>query len=290
MPKFTPEEIAEIRTIIREETPAALRKGRIDELPPEDNDVLKWDASRARMVFEPEALSGSGSGTMTTVKDSGTQRGDADIVTLDFRTGLDVVEDPNKEVNVSINEAEIVHDSLSGGTSTDAHHPQSHNVVGHSDTIATGPQLNNLTDGTNADPLHTHSGTGGGVTDHGDLTGLDDIQDHAGLYIGQGLLPLLLDHGLLKIGLTDDDHPQYAKQAQPETVSGDWTWAAPMRFNAGAAPSAPPEDFATLRLIKDGGNLILRLYGPLGTDNCDICTLGNVVTAHVNTLTLNGIE
>jgi len=40
----------------------------------------------------------------------------------------------------------------------DAHHNQSHTVVSHSDTSATGAELNTLTDGSNADALHEHAG------------------------------------------------------------------------------------------------------------------------------------
>lgn len=46
--------------------------------------------------------SGGGSGTLTTVKDSGVQVGDADIVSLDFTTGLTCTESPDTEVNCSV--------------------------------------------------------------------------------------------------------------------------------------------------------------------------------------------
>ena len=39
---------------------------------------------------------------------------------------------------------------------TDDHHPQSHNVASHSDTSATGTELNTLTDGSDASSLHIH--------------------------------------------------------------------------------------------------------------------------------------
>jgi len=38
-----------------------------------------------------------------------------------------------------------------------AHHTQSHTVVSHSDTTATGAETETLTDGSNADALHTHT-------------------------------------------------------------------------------------------------------------------------------------
>jgi len=42
-----------------------------------------------------------GSGTMTTVKQAGTQVGDSDIVTLDFVSGFTLTESPNTEINIS---------------------------------------------------------------------------------------------------------------------------------------------------------------------------------------------
>ena len=49
------------------------------------------------------------------------------------------------------------HDTLDN-VSADDHHAQAHTVVSHSDTTGTGTELNTLTDGSNADSLHTHSG------------------------------------------------------------------------------------------------------------------------------------
>ena len=44
------------------------------------------------------------------------------------------------------------------GQGTDDHHAESHTIASHSDTTATGAELNNLTDGTDASALHTHAG------------------------------------------------------------------------------------------------------------------------------------
>ena len=49
-----------------------------------------------------------------------------------------------------------VHTDLTGVTS-DLHHAQVHNVASHSDTTATGTELNTLTDDSMADSLHRHS-------------------------------------------------------------------------------------------------------------------------------------
>ena len=50
----------------------------------------------------------------------------------------------------------VTHASTTGQT-TDDHHPQSHNIASHSDTSATGTELNTLTDNSIADALHRHS-------------------------------------------------------------------------------------------------------------------------------------
>ena len=50
----------------------------------------------------------------------------------------------------------VSHDSLTD-ISADDHHAQSHTIVSHSDTTATGTELNTLTDNSIANTLHRHS-------------------------------------------------------------------------------------------------------------------------------------
>lgn len=50
----------------------------------------------------------------------------------------------------------VVAHSATTGKGPDDHHPQLHTIGSHSDTAATGAQLNTLVLGGNADPLHTH--------------------------------------------------------------------------------------------------------------------------------------
>ena len=52
-------------------------------------------------------------------------------------------------------EAVISHDRITG-VSSDDHHAQAHTVASHSDTTATGAETETLTDGSDADALHTH--------------------------------------------------------------------------------------------------------------------------------------
>lgn len=60
------------------------------------------------------------------------------------------------------------HDDLDG-VSADDHHAQSHNIASHSDTTATGAETETLTDGSDADSLHTHSGSNLTGTPAGEL-------------------------------------------------------------------------------------------------------------------------
>lgn len=80
-------------------------------------DLLYWDGSGEAQALAigtngqvltisgglPVWGSGSGSGTMTTVKGNGSQVGDADIVTLDFSSLFTVAESPDTEINVGLN-------------------------------------------------------------------------------------------------------------------------------------------------------------------------------------------
>lgn len=63
---------------------------------------------------------------------------------------------------------------------TGASHAESHDIASHSDTTATGPELDDLTDGSDADSLHAHatndSHVAGDGSDHGDVaTNTSDI-------------------------------------------------------------------------------------------------------------------
>ena len=44
-----------------------------------------------------------------------------------------------------------------GGVTADSHHDEAHTVVSHSDTTATGAELNTLTDGSEGEALHKHA-------------------------------------------------------------------------------------------------------------------------------------
>ena len=63
----------------------------------------------------------------------------------------------------------------------DAHHAQSHNIASHSDTTATGAELETLTDGSNADSLHAHPG-GGGASTNTEVSATGNTTRNSGTY------------------------------------------------------------------------------------------------------------
>ncbi|MBU1067826.1 hypothetical protein KKE60_08570 [Patescibacteria group bacterium] len=71
----------------------------------------------------------------------------------------------------------VTHASTTG-QGTDDHHAQAHTIASHSDTTGTGPELDTLTDGSNADALHVHTAAGVSVT-HASTTGQTANDHHA---------------------------------------------------------------------------------------------------------------
>ena len=71
-------------------------------------------------------------------------------------------------------QAEIDSDITTHAALSGAHHAESHTIASHSDTTATGVELETLTDGSDADSLHTHAVNDAKVTNAthtGDVTG-----------------------------------------------------------------------------------------------------------------------
>jgi len=66
-------------------------------------------------------------------------------------------------------------ETLTDGSNAESLHTHTHTVVSHSDTTATGAELETLTDGSNAESLHTHTHT---VVSHSDtsITGAELTQ------------------------------------------------------------------------------------------------------------------
>lgn len=67
-----------------------------------DNHVLTYNSTTNTATWEVALGAGGGSGTMTTVKEGGSQVGGSDIVTLDFGAGFDIAESPDTEVNITL--------------------------------------------------------------------------------------------------------------------------------------------------------------------------------------------
>ena len=66
---------------------------------PADEECLTYETTTGD--FEWQACASGGTGTLTTIEDGDVQVGDADIVTLDFGTGISCSETPDTEVNCS---------------------------------------------------------------------------------------------------------------------------------------------------------------------------------------------
>lgn len=92
---------------------------------------------------------------------------EADITDLAHYDTSDFTTDFAAENLASL--ATKAHGSLTG-VSIDQHHAQSHNIASHSDTTATGPELDTLTDGSET-ALHSHAGGGAHTLDsHSNVT------------------------------------------------------------------------------------------------------------------------
>lgn len=67
-----------------------------------DNQTVSYDVTTQKFGCGDDDTGAGGSGSMTTTKEGNVQVGDADIVTLDFGSGFDLVESPDTEVNISL--------------------------------------------------------------------------------------------------------------------------------------------------------------------------------------------
>ncbi len=100
--------------------------------------------------------------------------------------------------------SDVAHADLTG-VGADDHHAESHTIVSHSDTTATGPELETLTDGSNADSLHVHAVLPAHtIASHSDTSGtgpeLDTLTDGS----NADALHAHAHSGLT--GITADDH------------------------------------------------------------------------------------
>jgi hypothetical protein len=97
----------------------ALAGNTVYTLPPDDGDAGEQLQTNGSGVLTWEAAGGGGgSGTMTTVKEATSQVGGADIVSLDFGAGFDLTEDPDTEINITLDLTEITVDANTGDSAT----------------------------------------------------------------------------------------------------------------------------------------------------------------------------
>lgn len=101
----------------------------VDNTNKADNKILKFNAATGNMEYEDDT---GGSGASLSVKEDGVQVGDSDIEVLDFLgADFNITESPDKEINITIEDSGIDHDSLTNthNLTTDIDHDQLTNFV-----------------------------------------------------------------------------------------------------------------------------------------------------------------
>lgn len=78
----------------------------LDTAPSDDDYVVAYDADADKFYMKVDAGSGA-AGTVTTLKEATSQVGGADIVSIDFGAGFDLAEDPDTEINITLDLTEI---------------------------------------------------------------------------------------------------------------------------------------------------------------------------------------
>ncbi len=141
-----------------------------------DNHVLTYDSATNTFAFEAAPGAGGGSGTMTTVKEGGSQVGGSDIVTLDFGAGFDIAESPDTEINITLDFTEVSgHDDFTDFVAAE-------HIASSGAETYTNKTLDSFTNDIIADGLHVQvrNVSGSGFT-KGDVIHIDDYN------IGQDL-------------------------------------------------------------------------------------------------------
>ena len=138
-------------------------------------------------------------------------------------------------------------------------HDEAHTVASHSDTTATGAELETLTDGSDADALHAHPGIGGDVvySDNGDTSDIDisevtDVTikttDVTGVSVGDVLIAELVgtffnDRGSPRLYvITPDFDAQYDPELT-QNVDAHATAGSPVVIRWMMSPAATNEAF-----------------------------------------------
>lgn len=124
-----------------------------------------------------ESAAGGGSGTLTTIKENNVQVGGSDIVTLDFLgADFNLSEDPDTEINISIEDSGIDHDAL---TNFAANEHFTEASINHANiTAGTGADHSYIDQDVTSGSSPTFTGT--------NFTGID-ISTGTNLAVGEGL-------------------------------------------------------------------------------------------------------
>jgi len=125
--------------------------------------VALWDSPTGNLLPKTDAELTYNAGTGTF---------ESKVITEQGNAIYNATETPGGELGGTF--ASFTVDATHSGS---AHHAESHTIASHNDTTATGTELETLTDGSNADALHIHSG---GIVTHASTTG-QTATDHQAL-------------------------------------------------------------------------------------------------------------
>lgn len=118
------------------------------------------DAATVSFLDVVSATTGGGGGAVTQTYIGLLDTSDSGYVGLAGRVPLVDIGETGLDLT------QLDHNVHLAGIGVDDHHPQLHTIASHSDTTATGSELETLTDGSNADLLHTHAGIGSEFVDN----------------------------------------------------------------------------------------------------------------------------
>jgi len=149
-----------------------------------------------------------------------------------------------------------------GNGDWELHTVAAHTIASHSDTTATGTELETLTDGSNADALHDHTGS-----------------SISGLAVADFTSPNISNW-------TNDSN--YAGSGSTETISGSWTFTQSPKWNDNIQIQLGTGSDSRVYYSGAGffidnlaaaGNINLRVAG---TENAVVCTENGAVTLYHN--------
>jgi len=149
-----------------------------------------------------------------------------------------------------------------------------HSVVSHSDTTATGAELNTLTDGSNADALHSHSG-GVGPTAHASTTGQTPDDHHNQVHDFAGA-----DHNAATLA-------QLNSKISDATLD-DASASRPPSSHTIASHSDTTATGAELETLTDGSNADALHVHTIPVDSLPAAVAGVITLADNTTYTLLG--